>query len=130
MKKDNMKYDDINKVMDQLGEAWEATLNALLKRPLSLDEIAESYSGRTDQFIIEVEKKEKVRFIAGKFFIKHVRNDSCIAQADLYFKNVEDDRWVKKELKGKIPAENLTDDSKLYIRKEEVKEYDISHPGE
>lgn len=125
---DNL-VNEINEVVNKVGDAWEAAFSALLKSPLSLDEISESYSKKTDKFILEVEKQEGIMFVAGKFFITHTARGNCVTHADLYFQNPRDESWVKKELKGNVLSENITEQSRNEIISVKLKEYDISPPG-
>lgn len=119
--------DTLNEVGKKIVESFEVLLDTILKRPLSLDEIVDVYSRKTDNYIVEIEQNEKLKFIAGKFFI--IRSgEKYNTKADLYFQDIKDDSWNKKELKGSINPENISTEAKKLLSDQEPKQYDILHP--
>lgn len=116
-----------NQHLDELKEVWERAMDSLFLEPKSLLEIAETYSKKTDSYILKTEKSEGISFIAGKFFIKFEDDKNIYSHADLYFKNSQEN-WSKKELKSKLNKSFFTEEAYIQIQSNKVEEFNISHP--
>ena len=79
-------------------------LDKTLSKPVSLNEIIDSLSKTTDELILEKEKAENIKFIAGTFNLVIIDNNKALATSDLYFKDGNND-WVKDHLKKTLPKE-------------------------
>lgn len=118
---------EIKDFAKKVSDIWNSTLESFFKKPLSLDEIASAYSKGTDEHIKKLEEKEKIKFIAGKFFIIKSEKEEALTRADLYFQNAEGG-WIKKELNGKVPRENMMEDAIEKIKSAGIIEYEITSP--
>ncbi|MDU2688969.1 hypothetical protein QJR60_11415 [Paraclostridium sordellii] len=89
---------------------------------ISMDELLELYSKTIDNFILETEKNERLRFIAGNLSVT-CKDEFINMNIECYFQDVNK-RWIKKSTDSKIEMFRIKKES---IVDREIK-FEIEHP--
>lgn len=96
--------------------------------PVSLDDLAQRWSSKTDSIILQKEKECRYQYIGGHFAIECL-DETCFAIAiDMYFKNQQDE-LIKVKLTGPSkPMSVLTPESSAEIQQQKRVVFEIQRP--
>ena len=119
------KDPEITKLKETM-ETFFSTLKDILTR-MDLDEIADTYSKRIDEYILQSQKTKGLNFISGMFTITYVTAETFSLTMELYYQNQEKE-WIKEESKTARSTKYLKREALAKLKEEKKIIYEINPP--
>ena len=116
-----MNKDQTNYLFDVVENLIINIINKSMNK-ISIDELLELYSKTIDDFILETERNERLRFIAGNLIVT-CTEEFINMNIECYFQDFSK-KWIKKSSNSKIEILKIKKES---IVDKELK-FEIEHP--
>lgn len=117
-KKNNKQYETkentlIKKKFHEFIEAGIDFIGSILsKHPITLTDFLDSSEKHFDNLIIEISKKEHLKYIGGKLILvpqfDSAKSYNIQVEADLYFQNAQQ-KWINKKFETQVASNNILD---------------------
>lgn len=117
-------------VMNLLGDAAGNILQGvhkLLKLDMTLDEVANIYSQKLDEIIVNDVAKEGYQYESGRFSLKYLDDSKFEALYELWF--TKEGKWYKRDNhSAPIETKYLATDALDSLRREQFVSFEIASP--
>lgn len=99
-----------------------------LRRPSSLEELAQKYSRRLDEMIIKAEKEEALHYVGGQFDIIAQSESTFSLKVELYFQNSQKEWVCMRSGSGVLNVRYLNNAARQELIHKKVISFDVEEP--
>ncbi|MBS9783561.1 MAG: hypothetical protein KGV46_03305 [Pasteurella sp.] len=126
-KQDNIILSEVKETLDNVAKAILPKLIAI--NQTSIEGFVISHSDAVDKYILSVQQKEHLKYIAGHAVLKVISNSEMQMMFDLYFQDNQQN-WVNKKTTASnfIMSDYLTDTALKELMLVKEMKFDIQSP--